>query len=330
VDDLTQTVERTRLEHSEEGIEARMAQAAVYLHSQRTPEAEVLYRSILQDLRNAGKGQSEVALRCWNNLGLSIGWQGRWKEAGEQYQELHAVDRRVYGEDHPYTMMTLMELGTTMLQQQRFDEAEEAMRGALVIARRIFLPAHPTLLICMNNLGSLLLDRGKLDEAEAILMEGYETGRQKLRPMDAPMDTLVLHLAKLRNRQKRFSEAADYSLQLHDAVAAKYGPRDKRTLSTLVYVYQNLLYAGRGGEGLAMIEQLGELPADPGPVMLQSLYGWSGQLYLASGNLPAAQRHYQLGSAAAINSGRTKAQFASALRELGNNLGDSIPASTQP
>jgi tetratricopeptide (TPR) repeat protein len=194
--------------------------------------------------------------------------------------------------------MTMMDIGTSLTNLGRLDEAEKSLRDTLVVARKIYPPGHPTILVNMNNLAGLLLRTNKLDDADAVLTEALEAGRQrKMAPLDQPMDTLVLQLGQLRARQGRFDEAAKYAYQLHDAVAAKFGERNVKTLSALVLVYDNLLQANRAGEGVAMVEKIGDLPPEVPPDLRQRLLTCAGRLYLANGDEVSARRYAELARA---------------------------------
>jgi tetratricopeptide (TPR) repeat protein len=292
VTECTESLRHTGRGGSAEGYEARTAQAAVYMHAQRHAEAETLLREVLAYYRGVGKAESEPALRVWNNLALTIASQNRAAEALEQWQQLNALDRRVYGQNHPYTLMTLMQIAMTLQRQGKLDEAATAFNESLGVARKIYDPGHPTLLIIMNNLGAFLLDRDKLEEADALLMEAYQIGSQKFQTMDVPMDTILLHLGRLRGKQGRYDEAAQYVMKLHDASAAKHGRLNRRTLSILKYIFDYQIRADRAEEGIRIMQELGELPEDAGNDVRESVYASAGKLHLAAGNRQAAL-HYE-------------------------------------
>jgi tetratricopeptide (TPR) repeat protein len=291
IDETMQSLRRTGQDNSNLGHKARLAQAGVYLHDGRDALAEKQFAELLAHYRAAGLGESNDAIVTWNNLALAISDQGRWDEALKLWQELNAMDRRLFGENHPYTLMTQLDIGTSLARLKRFDEAEAALREALKVARSVYEPGHPTLLSIMNNFASMLTDRDKLAEADAILTEALETGRKKLGPLDSPMEVLVLHLSQLRRQQGRHDEAVRLACDLHGALVDKFGARHSKTLSLVVLVFDNLLTANRSAEGVALFESIGELPDDLPPDISQRLHACAGRMYLATGDEPNARKH---------------------------------------
>jgi serine/threonine protein kinase/tetratricopeptide (TPR) repeat protein len=320
VNDALAGYQRTQSQESDDAYKARLAQAAVDLFSGRAPIAEQRFAAVLAHFRAIGRGESQPAIHAWNNLALSVSGQDRWAEACELWQQLNAVDRRLYGDTHPYTLMTLMDVGTSLTHLNRLDEAGQVLHETLAMARKLFPPGHPTLLVNMNNLGGLLLQTGKLDEADAILTEALETGQKKLAPLDQPMDAIVLQLGQLRARQGRFDEAVKYAHDLHSAVASKFGERNVKTLSALVLVYDNLLAAGRAAEGVSIVEKIGDLPPEVPPDLRQRLHACAGRLYLAAGNEAAARQQAKLARQAVQKDSQGNQRVTGSLRLLETQL----------
>jgi serine/threonine protein kinase/tetratricopeptide (TPR) repeat protein len=307
---------RSGRDDSDEAWTARLAEAGVFLRKGDSAEAEKRFAQVLEHYRSLGQGESTTAILAWNNLAQSLVDQGRLAEATDQWCQLNAVDRRKYGEKHPYTLMTLMNIASALHRQQKLDESEQAFRQAMATARQIFEPGHPTLLINKSNLASLLMQRDRLDDADVILAEALETGRRKLGPMDMPMDVLVLQLSQLRAKQGRFDEAVKFAHEFYGAVQSKYGQRSVRSLSAVVLVYDSLIQANRPAEGVALWEQIGDLPAEVPADLRHRLHACAGRLYLAHGNEAAARRHADLARQAAPIDSDGKPRITPSLRLL--------------
>ena len=102
-----------------------------------------------------------------NNMGnnLLLG-QGKYDEAMPYYvPRPWKPMRRVLGDEHPSTLMSINNMGSLLLRQGKYDEAEvyyvEAMEGL----RRVLGDEHPDTLNSIGNMGNLLLRQGKYDEA---------------------------------------------------------------------------------------------------------------------------------------------------------------------
>jgi serine/threonine protein kinase/Tfp pilus assembly protein PilF len=320
---------RIGAEESDDGYLARLAEAGLYLHTGRDVEAEKLYTQILAHYRSTGQGESSAAFVAWSNLGHAIYGQQRWDEATKMWQELNVAQTRVLGEDHPYTLATMIDIAEGFKHLDRLDEAEETLREALRVSRKIFDPGHPNLLVNINNFAGLLTTRGKYDEADAILSEALEAGRARLGPIDSPMDVLTLHLSQLRAKQGRFDDAVKLSCELHDQVVAKYGEYSSRSLTLLVLVYDNLIQAKRFREGISIVERIGEMPADLDPVARQRLHADAGLLYMGAGNVKLAQQHADLARAALVQGPDGKFRVPGSLMVLFEQL-KAASSATQP
>jgi hypothetical protein len=133
-------------------------------------------------------------------------------------------------------------------------------------------------------------------------------------PSDSPLDVIALNLSRVRARQGRHAEALQLSSELHKAIAGKFGPRHKRTVSLLSYVFEDYANAGRAAEGIALVRELGDFPDDTTPDILQRLEASIGKLYLAAGDEPEARRRAQLAREAAPPG--PNGRFPLVLREL--------------
>jgi tetratricopeptide (TPR) repeat protein len=213
-----------------------------------------------------------------------------------------------------------MDIGTSLHHLGKLGEAESTLRQTLALARKIYTPDHPTVLINMNNLAGLLFEEKKFDDADAVLTEAIALGQKKLAPLDTPMDTLVLQLAQVRAKQKRFDEAVQLAHQFHSAVAERFGQRSVRTLSAVVLVYDNLLQADRAAEGVAMIESIGDLPPEVPPDLRQRLLTCAGQLYLATGNEAEARRYAALARMSVQKDSQGKERVTPSLKLLESQL----------
>jgi tetratricopeptide (TPR) repeat protein len=97
--------------------------------------------------------------------------------------------RRVLGEEHPDTLLSINNMGTLLVRQSKLAEAEPYLREALEKRRRVSGEEHPETLTTINNMGILLQAQGKLAEAELYLREALEKRRRVLGEEHA--DTLL-------------------------------------------------------------------------------------------------------------------------------------------
>ena len=91
-----------------------------------------------------------------------------------------AKRRRVLGEEHPDTLISINNMGMLLQAQGKLAEAEPFCREALEISRRVLGEEHPDTLSTTNNMGFLLAAQGRIAEAEPYLREALEKIRRVL------------------------------------------------------------------------------------------------------------------------------------------------------
>src|SRR5205814_395886 len=78
---------------------------------------------------------------------------------------LHAqvleIRQRILGVEHPNTLISMNELGSTYLDQGKWKEAEVLHAQVLEMSQRIRGAEHPSTLTSMNNLGLTYSNQGK-------------------------------------------------------------------------------------------------------------------------------------------------------------------------
>ncbi len=80
-----------------------------------------------------------------------------------------AMDRRTYGEGHPFVADILINLGAIQFQRGRYDEAERLYRQALAIIEPYFGSDHYQTASNLTMLGRALAYQGRTDEAAGLL-----------------------------------------------------------------------------------------------------------------------------------------------------------------
>ena len=104
-----------------------------------------------------------------NNLANLLMEQGGEKEAEHLYREALGGRRRVLGNEHPSTLVSINNLGSLLQAQGKLADAEALCREALAGQRRVLGNEHPNTLSVIGNLGTLLQKLGQLDAAECVL-----------------------------------------------------------------------------------------------------------------------------------------------------------------
>jgi len=121
-----------------------------------------------------------------------------------------SIYRRILGDVHEKTGLTVNDRGVVFQALGRLDEAEADYRKSLAVLRSRLPADDPRLGYPLHNLGSLLLARGRTAEAEKALREGYEIRRRVLgdRHPETAMDLSVLAQVWFDRQEYKQAEAA--------------------------------------------------------------------------------------------------------------------------
>jgi serine/threonine protein kinase/tetratricopeptide (TPR) repeat protein len=147
-------------------------------------------------------------------------------------QQALAERRRVLGEDHPDTLLSIGNLGVYLGAVGKRDEAEPYYREALEKSRRVRGDDHPETLVCIANMGSLLLDKGQYSEAEPYFREALERRRRVLGDEDPDTLGSINDWGALLREQGKLAEAEHYYREALAKRRRVLGEEHRRTLSS--------------------------------------------------------------------------------------------------
>lgn len=99
---------------------------------------------------------------------------GLYREALALMEEVLAVRRRLYPEDHPELAEGINNLAVFCFDLGEHQKAEAYSREALAIRRRLGQGQGIESVKTLNNLASILVERGSYDEAETLYRRGLE------------------------------------------------------------------------------------------------------------------------------------------------------------
>ena len=112
-----------------------------------------------------------IAASTLDNLGLVLNDQRRLDEAEAVIREALAIQRKVFGEEHPDVSDSLFNLGAVLQGRGKLLEAEAAFRDSLAMRRKLMGNDHSVAEVTLRYLAGLYQEEGKLAEAEAACRE---------------------------------------------------------------------------------------------------------------------------------------------------------------
>jgi non-specific serine/threonine protein kinase/serine/threonine-protein kinase len=160
--------------------------AKVYREQGRYEDAEELFVKTLKAQREkyGPRGSNEALwppIRCMNELARLYVIQKRYEEAEALFIEgIEMGDRKLPGNDHPFTIRHVNGLAVLRTKQQRYEEAETLFNRALEGRKLKLGQDHPYTLETKNDLATLYKEQGNYDKAEPLLLEALEGRRLKL------------------------------------------------------------------------------------------------------------------------------------------------------
>lgn len=135
---------------------------------------------------------------------------GLYDAAYPLQQSCLATRRRLLGDEHPDTLISINVMGVVLQDQGKLDQAEPYLREALESRRRVLGENHPDTLVSLNNLALLLQEKGQLAEAEPYYREALAKYR-RVRGEDH-LSTLISisNLGFVLQAQRKLAEAELY------------------------------------------------------------------------------------------------------------------------
>ncbi|QOJ15200.1 MAG: tetratricopeptide repeat protein [Planctomycetia bacterium] len=166
-----------------------------------------------------------------------------------------AARRRMFGEDHLTTLVSLNNLAGLLQAQNRQEEAAACFREVVEKRRRILGDVHPRTLNAIKNLGTVLGKVGKRKEAEALMRESLENQRRLL-GADHPGTLVSLsNLAVFLVDEKRLDEAEPMCRDALERRRRVLGENHKDTMASYNIMGYVLMNQDREAEAEPFVRQ---------------------------------------------------------------------------
>ena len=150
-------------------LEALHSLAQAYIHLNAYPEAEELYRKLLdRGERRFGPVAVPVA-DDHQNLGVALRWQGKLDAAVRSHQRAFEVYTQVFSGDHYKTAFPLLSLSEIQLVQGQFGAAETSAQEAAEILGRTLSIDHYATAVARCREGRAAFGLGQVERAASLL-----------------------------------------------------------------------------------------------------------------------------------------------------------------
>jgi tetratricopeptide (TPR) repeat protein len=138
---------------------------------------------------------------------------GDYAKAEPLYQEALRIRKKVFGNEHPNTALSLSNLGSLYYSMREYSKAQPIYQEALLIRRKVLGREHPETALSLNNLALLYQDMGEYAKAESLDQEALRIWQKVLGAEHPEMVTSLDNLALLEFDLGRIEEATALALQ---------------------------------------------------------------------------------------------------------------------
>jgi len=154
-------------------------------------------------LTNDAETQAEM-MNVMGNVYFELGLYAR---AEPLFSQALNIRRRVLGDKHPDTLVSMSSLGRTLSVEGRYPEAERLLRNALALQQGVLGPEHPDTLATEQRLANVITGEGNIADAEKLTRQALESRRRVLGVDHADTLESMDDLAWILLAQQRYAEA---------------------------------------------------------------------------------------------------------------------------
>ena len=190
-------------------------------------------RSLQSHIDTLLKRGKIAALEFFSEFGLIYSEAGRWRDAEELEVQVMQACLRLFGPEHPDTLVSIGNLASTYSDQGRWKEAEELQVQVKEVCLRMLGAEHPDTLISMGNLALTYWNQGRWKGAEELQVQVKET-RLRLFGAEHP-DTLssMGNLASTYADQGLWKEAEELQVHVKEVCLRLLGAEHPDTLLSM-------------------------------------------------------------------------------------------------
>ncbi|MCA9283860.1 MAG: serine/threonine protein kinase [Phycisphaerales bacterium] len=193
-----------------EFVASCLGDLAVVLQAQGNyVRAEPMIRESLA-LSRAAQPVSEAVADHLNNLAWAVHYQGRTAEAEDLFRESLSVNRKLFGDEHPRTLVSQLNLAAILDYLGKSDEAESTYVATSEGLAKVLGPEHPTTLSSRQSLGELYLKSGRPERARPILEEAQRAAERTLGPDHSLAISLLADLGWVHRAREEWEDADRY------------------------------------------------------------------------------------------------------------------------
>jgi tetratricopeptide (TPR) repeat protein len=189
---------------------------------------------------NSAEGEGETSAVLKGRYGACLIRDTQYEEAETLLVDVTERHKRVYGEQHSYTLTTMNNLAANYWRQGKPAQAEELMTRMVEICKRMYGEQHPGTLTSINNLASTYWSQGRFTDAENLDLRALEARRKVLGEQHPQALASLSNLASTYFMQGRLIEAEQLMIEALEISETIHGehPHTCLYMSNLAALYQ--------------------------------------------------------------------------------------------
>jgi hypothetical protein len=185
----------------------------------------------------------------------SLYYLGKYKDALVVYGEVYEIRKRIFGENHPDTIIAMGSIGRCMTYIGNFEEALKLKKEVYERLKVILGDNHPNILLSLNNIARDLSALGRFEEALEINQKVYEDMKSAF-GKNHPITLRVLNnIARDLTSMQSYEKAYSIKKKAYEKTNAVLGENHPDTIFCLNSIAAALSHLERFTEALEINEQ---------------------------------------------------------------------------
>eukprot|EP00729_Bicosta_minor_P012288 gene12288-biopygen16063 len=198
----------------------------------------------------------EKSVIAYGGLANALSEEGKHSEAEMVYRKVLPLHQRLYGAEHPNTLVAAHQLAGCLLYQRKFEEAIKLHKNSLRSKRRVLGMEHRDTLTTKAALATTLRENGQLEVAEKMFRTTLKTMKRVLPKNDNLILATLSNLAGLLGAGLgKHTEAEAMHREVLAIWLQMLGPEHPNTLSTKGNISKSLYRQGKDAAALPLARE---------------------------------------------------------------------------
>ncbi|MFK7923756.1 MAG: tetratricopeptide repeat protein [Bacteroidia bacterium] len=271
------------------------SKADLYFETGRFGQAIELYRSLLRKYENRKGEHAQPIAGLHNNLGISLGYSGRYEEAQDHYQQALDISLKIYDKDDPQIAVSYNNYGVFNERKGDYGLAQEYYEEALRIRKTHYGPIHEKVADCYNNLGNIRYFKGDWKGARPLYQKAYDIYLTRLGPQNTNVGYACMNLAityALEGDMKRSESLFQQDLSIRQSVYGESHPLTAYCYDNLGQLYQMQSEFSKASDHYARSLEISKSAYGENHPFVAQTYGNLAKLALLQTDSIAAENYY--------------------------------------